>query len=69
MELCHGKRVLISESPGATLELTEDPDWTDGDTMQMLRLLFGPRPAVGSPEQGPQESAPGEADATPGSRT
>jgi len=40
-----GKRVLISESPGVTLELTEDPDWTEGDTKQLLRLLFAPRPA------------------------
>lgn len=25
------------------LEIEADPDWSEGDTAQLLRLLFGPR--------------------------
>lgn len=66
VEVRNGKRVFISESPGVTLELTEDPEWTEGDTMQLLRILFGPRPAASAPEQSQQEPMPGEANAAGG---
>jgi hypothetical protein len=43
IEVRDGERVYVSESGGARLELAEDPDWTEGVTRQLLRLLFGPR--------------------------
>lgn len=37
----------MSEDGQVELVMTPDPGWTRGDQLQLLRLLFGPRPERG----------------------